>query len=951
MAATDASTVSANCFASGSNPNAGNTITGRPTTRLHHAPGGAATIVLGGEQPGEDGHFGGGNSIYCQRSSKCVTQAPGGASTICLADDGMPRQSPTRVSSNAFANGASQNCGNGITDRPTTLVHQAPGGTSTICLGGNFPDGPSVGVSTARPTAFTSLPEGAVSRGVASCLDSSTAGADVVAQGGTGAAVGGPASVTLGCDDTAGLLREHEAHRQVVVETPDAVPRFTQAPGGTSTVCLGGGDSVAALASANAFAHGANQNAGNVMTGRPTTRLLHAPGGASTLCLGCDDTVTVAPAVAVRGAVGGESTVVLGSDNAQEMYRERQAAREAVLETPDAQPRFQQAPGGTASISLGGDGVAAVPAPRGAVGGATTVFLGASGVQEMFGERAAAAAAAASAANDPPEAQARFTQAPGGDASISLAAAPLGSGEEVSAPPRGPPSAIACLGGAADAGASDVGGGLRCGIGGGATICLGASDVDLAQPAPSVRGPVGGEATVSFGLDDAGETLRQRAAERTATVDTPDALARFPQATGGTATISLGAAASDEMFAKRAAAAEAAAAAVAEAPAALPRFPQATGGTSTICLGATEAEPGSAVPLGATTRQAPGGTSTICLGGDGDFGAATSSNAFACGSSQNVGNYITGRSTTRLHHAPGGASTICLGAQDDVPAVAAAVDGPVRHVGGEATVVLGSDDTAAMLRRRGEQREATVETSAGAARFPQPTGGTATVSLGSDSAEVHFAARESERSVVLETPDATARFPQAPGGNSSFRLADDAPAPAPVTSRRTCPGGASTIKLGLEGCSDIEKILSAPTPQRGPVGGEATITLGIDDAKQLFDERKERLAAAVDTPEPAPRFPQAAGGTATVVLGVADHSDAFAQRLADQKVLDTPEAAPRFRKAACSGSTICLGTDEGCNMNGTKTLVEASNQMSPSVIETNAVQGDATVKTPPVLLG
>jgi len=38
-------------------------------------------------------------------------------------------------SSNAYANGGNQNCGNGITDRRTTRVLQAPGGNSQICFG------------------------------------------------------------------------------------------------------------------------------------------------------------------------------------------------------------------------------------------------------------------------------------------------------------------------------------------------------------------------------------------------------------------------------------------------------------------------------------------------------------------------------------------------------------------------------------------------------------------------------------------------------------------------------------------------------------------------------------------------------------------------------------------------------------------------------------------------
>merc|ERR1712151_161243 len=40
--------------------------------------------------------------------------------------------------------------------------------------------------------------------------------------------------------------------------------------------------------SSNAFADSSNQNAGNVMTGRSTTRLLQAPGGNSTICLGAE---------------------------------------------------------------------------------------------------------------------------------------------------------------------------------------------------------------------------------------------------------------------------------------------------------------------------------------------------------------------------------------------------------------------------------------------------------------------------------------------------------------------------------------------------------------------------------------------------------------------------------------------------------------------------------------
>ncbi|CAM9443003.1 unnamed protein product, partial [Sphacelaria rigidula] len=39
------------------------------------------------------------------------------------------------LSSNVFANGTSQNCGNFITDRPSSRVTCPPGGHSTFALG------------------------------------------------------------------------------------------------------------------------------------------------------------------------------------------------------------------------------------------------------------------------------------------------------------------------------------------------------------------------------------------------------------------------------------------------------------------------------------------------------------------------------------------------------------------------------------------------------------------------------------------------------------------------------------------------------------------------------------------------------------------------------------------------------------------------------------------------
>ena len=48
----------------------------------------------------------------------------------------VPRHnSGKHQSSNAYANGSDQNCGNVITDRPTTRLHAPPGGHSSISFG------------------------------------------------------------------------------------------------------------------------------------------------------------------------------------------------------------------------------------------------------------------------------------------------------------------------------------------------------------------------------------------------------------------------------------------------------------------------------------------------------------------------------------------------------------------------------------------------------------------------------------------------------------------------------------------------------------------------------------------------------------------------------------------------------------------------------------------------
>ena len=89
------SSFSSNAFANGNNQNCGNFISDRPTTKLHAPPGGSSTAgsLI----------FGGGSSNYTE----------------------------VGVSSNRYANGSNQNCGNVMTGRSSTRLHAPPGGSSS----------------------------------------------------------------------------------------------------------------------------------------------------------------------------------------------------------------------------------------------------------------------------------------------------------------------------------------------------------------------------------------------------------------------------------------------------------------------------------------------------------------------------------------------------------------------------------------------------------------------------------------------------------------------------------------------------------------------------------------------------------------------------------------------------------------------------------------------------
>eukprot|EP00939_MAST-03C_sp_MAST-3C-sp1_P002399 g2399.t1 len=193
--------VSSNTFATGSNQNSGNFITGRSTTKVHAPPGGRSSFNI----------FGGSSTYHAEKVKKTVPEAAS-----------APTEAPkrTRTSANAFACGSNQNAGNFITDRPTTRVHAPPGGRSSFNIFGGSVSPPK---TAARKTK-----------------------------------------------EVVSALTETSKTNVIAKKTE------------TTAVSAGKGRGT----SSNAFACGSNQNAGNFITDRPSTRVHAPPGGRSQITFG-----------------------------------------------------------------------------------------------------------------------------------------------------------------------------------------------------------------------------------------------------------------------------------------------------------------------------------------------------------------------------------------------------------------------------------------------------------------------------------------------------------------------------------------------------------------------------------------------------------------------------------------------------------------------------------------
>mmetsp|Transcript_34087 Transcript_34087/g.90884 ORF Transcript_34087/g.90884 Transcript_34087/m.90884 type:complete len:926 (-) Transcript_34087:249-3026(-) len=746
-------------------------------------------------------------------------------------------------------------------------------------------------------------------------------------------AIGGEDHVVFGTDDVGAVFSERRESREPVLETPGAAPRFQQAPGGTASVCLGGDDAkeiyderekrreglleslgcahqAAGWSSSAQLQHGIAVvesrgpvgGADSVVLGEDSAaevfarrqgerdaigetpdvphRFSQAPGGNSSITIDGSGLACVKP---VRGSVGGDDHIVLGSDNLATTFCERRELHGALLETPTVPSRFQQAPGGNSQLHLNYDVSETNVTARGPVGGTDSVVLGGDETREIFILRKEERAAVF----DTPGGKPRFCQAPGGDSSIVM-----GAGTVVATPTRGP------IGGEdhVDLGREDTatmflerrelrdtmleipvaGARFQQAPGGNSSLHL---SHDVVQDITNSRGPVGGVDSVDLGKFESAAAFSCRQDERDAVVDTPGAPQRFPQAPGGNSSVCLGSAVGDVQstpvrgpvggednvvlggfdsstaFSLRCDRRDE----KLETPGAAPRFQQAPGGNSTLRFSHDVSGDSPALTAGRPV----GGADSVVLG------AYDSRDIFQCRQSERDSLVDTPGAPQRFSQAPGGNSSIHIAPVEVGPATAAFTKGPV---GGIDSLVLGVAEQRDAFDERHQMRNAVIDTPAAAPRFQQapggsasiyigtevspavvpvsrgPVGGSDMVVLGTEICQEIFDARQMERATVFATPDARPRFSQAPGGTTS-------------------------ICMGLEGAFDIAANGTdhhngpVGSPERGQVGGDDHVVLGGDDYSAVLRERDAHHSALVSTPGPAPRFHQPPGGTSTVILG------------------------------------------------------------------------------------
>ncbi len=267
-------------------------------SRVHQPPGGGSSFSFGERQPLRDTnyvtrlqvdqlkHAGGGSSA--SQAYHQPYEQPAHGSSAFGGDAGR-----MRGSSNAYANGANQNCGNVITDRSSTRLHAPPGGHSSLNL--SWGGGGGGGGGAGYGSGYGSQGGGGYGgQGGGGGYGGGHGGGH--GYGGHGGGYGDGAQQHYGSSGSApSSSRSNSGYRAGAAIVGgggygndyrrSAEP--THGPGHG----YGGGQGAPFGArvqqqSSNAYANGSNQNCGNVLTDRSSTRLHAPPGGHSSFRLG-----------------------------------------------------------------------------------------------------------------------------------------------------------------------------------------------------------------------------------------------------------------------------------------------------------------------------------------------------------------------------------------------------------------------------------------------------------------------------------------------------------------------------------------------------------------------------------------------------------------------------------------------------------------------------------------
>ncbi len=176
-----------------------------------------------------------------------------------------PIATSSMLSSNAYASGVNQNAGNFLTEKPITRIHAPPGGVSSISFGDQHteqPAPPAAGTATKpRPALVLGTPTQPATPESAESVEDGPAPIPMMEL---------PPAPSAVEEEEEEEEEEQEGEGEAVVPPP--APEAAAA--------------AEAVVSSNAYATGSNQNSGNFMTGRPTTRVRAPPGGASSITFG-----------------------------------------------------------------------------------------------------------------------------------------------------------------------------------------------------------------------------------------------------------------------------------------------------------------------------------------------------------------------------------------------------------------------------------------------------------------------------------------------------------------------------------------------------------------------------------------------------------------------------------------------------------------------------------------